>query len=334
MSNEFQDEELDIDIPLVDLESKTVICPICNNKVPVSLYCIACNSPLEVSGGETNDGTEKNSENFDVESLREMLGKEVVQIDENVEEPSPNHGVDSNEMEFRLTPVKQELAPPIEEVFGIKFTDLNESSANVESLNVASSREENEYDPRIKQLAVDLFKSIYLELWSVKQLEKSEIDEAHFLRLFRGYRERLEGCIAQRDNFLEKCGELKEFDIKARDSRIELEELEVRKGLGDLAKGEYEALAPALRWVINFNESERDRLENRLAIIEDLSQAIPQEGILEIKSMIENAEKVINEVRVSSRLSQELVDEVGDSIKRINGLLSVQSEESITDART
>jgi hypothetical protein len=326
MSNELQDEELDIDLPLVDLEADTVICPQCKNRVPVSLYCIACNSPLEVSGDESSDSNKGKIENFDVESLREMMGEEVVQIDEIGGEPSSNNMVDSSEMEFRLTPVKKELTPPIEESFGTRFSELNEASVTVDSMDLASSRDDNEIDPRIKQLAVDLFKSIYLELWSVKQLEKSEIDEAHFLRLFRGYQERLEGCIAQRDNLREKCREREEFDIKARDSRIELEELEVRKGLGDLAKGEYEALTPALRWNINFNESERDRLENLLIFIEDLSQAIPQEGILEIKSMIKYAEKVIDEVGVSNRLSQEVVDEVGDSIMRIHRLLNVQSK--------
>jgi hypothetical protein len=326
MSNEFQDEELDIDIPLVDLEADTVICPHCKNEVPVSLYCIACNSPLEVSGEESSEGNEENIENFDVESLRKMMGEEVVQIDENVEEPSSNIMVDSNDVEFKLTPIKQETTSPVEEAFGIKINEQNKAGVNLNSMNMASSGEDNEFNPRIKQLADDLFKSIYLVLWSVKLLENNKIEEAHFLRLFRGYRERLEGCIAQRDSFIEKCDELEEFNGKTRDSRIELEELEVRKEIGDLAKGEYEAMAPALRWTINFNESERDQRENLLVILTDLSHTIPQEEILEIKSMTEYAERVINEVGVSRQLSQEIVDEVGDSIKRIKGVLSVQSE--------
>jgi hypothetical protein len=198
-------------------------------------------------------------------------------------------------------------------------------------MDAVSSREDNENDPhraRARELADDLFKSIYLELWSIRLLEKSEVNEAHFLRLFRGYRERLDGCIAQRDHFLEKFGELEDFDIKARDSRIELEELKVRRELGDLAKGEYEALAPALMWTISFNESERDKHENLMVILEDLSHVNPQEGILEIISMSEHAKRVIDEVGASNRLSQEVVYEVVDSIKRINGLLGVQSEVS------
>jgi hypothetical protein len=324
MSNELQDEELDIDIPLVDLEADTVICPQCKNVVPVSLYCVTCNSPLEVNGGESSGGSEEEIEKFDVESLRGMMGEGVVQIEENMEKPSSNNMVGSNDMKFKFTPIKHELTLPDEEPFGMSLDELDEVRVKVDPMDVASRGKDNEIDTRIKQLADDLFKSIYLELWSIKLLEKSEIDEAHVLRLFRGYRERLEGCIAQRDHFLEKYGELEKFDNEARDSRIELQELEVRRGLGDLAKGEYEALAPALRWAISFNESEKDRRENLLVILEDLSRVMPREGILEIKSMTEYAERMIDEIGISNRLSQEIVDEVGDSIKRINGLLSVK----------
>jgi hypothetical protein len=324
MSNELHDEELDIDISLVDLEADTVICPQCKNVVPVSLYCVTCNSPLEVNGGEPSEGSEEEIEKFDVERLREIMGEGVVQIEENMENPSSNNLVGSNDMKFKFTPIKHELTLPDEEPVGMNFDELDEVRVKVDPIDVASSGKDNEIDTRIKQLADDLFKSIYLELWSVKLLEKSEIDEAHFLRIFRGYRERFEGCIAQRDHFLEKYGELEEFDIKARDSRIELQELEVRRGLGDLAKGEYEALGPALRWAISFNESEKDRRENLLVILEDLSRVMPREGILEIKSMSEYAERVIDEIGISNRLSQKIVDEVGDSIKRINGLLSVK----------
>jgi len=324
MSTELQDEELDIEIPLVDPEADTVKCPQCKNVVPVSLYCVACNSPLEVNSGESSDGNKEEIEEFDVESLMRMQGEDVGQIDENVLEPSSNILVDSNEMKIRFTPVKHKLTRPVEELIGTRNNEQNEVSVKMDSIAVASTKEDNEIDTRIRQLADDLFKSIYLELWSVKLLEKSEIDEAHFLRLFRGYRERLEGCIAQRNNYMEKYGELEEFDIKARDSRIELEELEVRRGLGDLAQGEYEALGPALKWAITFNESERVRRENLLAILGDLSRVIPQERIIEIKSMTEYAERMIDEIGISNRLSQEIVDEVGDSIKRINGLLSVK----------
>ena len=320
MSNELQDEELDIDMPMVDLEADTMICPQCENVVPVSLYCVACNSPLEISKVGSSNGDEEEIEKFNVESLRGIMGENVVKIDENVEEPITNNMVDSKDMEFRLTPAKHESTLPVEEPFEMRVNELNEMGVKGASMDVVSTREYNEINPRIKQLADDLFKSIYLELWSVKLLEKSEINEAHFLRLFRGYRERLEGCTAQRDHFLEKYGELEEFDMKARDSKIELEELEVRKELGDLEKGEYEALAPALRWTISFNESEKDRRENLLVILEDLSHVIPQEGILEIKSMKEYAERVIDEIGASNKLSQEVVDEVRDSIKRLNGL--------------
>ena len=321
MSKELQDEELDVDISLLDLEADTEICPQCNNVVPVSLYCVACNSPLEIGGVQSSNGNEEEIEKFNVESLRGMMGENVMNIDENVEESISNNMVDSNDLEFLLTPSKHESRLPVEDPFEMKFNELNAVGVEGDSMDVVSSKEDNEIDPRIKQLADDLFKSIYLELWSVKLLEKSEIDEAHFLRLFRGYRERLEGCTAQRDHFLEKYGELEEFDMKARDSRIELEELEVRRELGDLAKGEYEALAPALRWAISFNESEKDRRENLLVILEDLSRVIPQEGILEIKSMKEYAERVIDEVGASNKMSQEVVDEVRDSIKRLDGLL-------------
>ena len=142
-----------------------------------------------------------------------------------------------------------------------------------------------------------------------------------FQKLFRGYRNRLDSCLTQRDHFLKQYGELEEFNIRARESRIELEELEVRKDLGDLKDGEYEALAPALRWKISYNEAEKVKNANLLKVLKDLTHVIPQEKILEIKSMTEDAERTVEEKEYSNVLSKVAVGEVRDTIRRINDLL-------------
>jgi hypothetical protein len=320
MNNELQDEDLDVFNPLVDLETSTIVCPQCKNLVPASLYCVACNSPLKVDDDEASDSKEDEFEQFDVESLREKMGESVIQIEEDLGDLSPvvEH---SDTLDFKLTPVgNEDEFSENDDLNIVGYDGANEVGVQLESLDVANN-EEVGIEKSIEKLADDIFKSMYLELWSVKILDSNDFDEVKFLKLFRGYRNRLDSCLTQREHFLKQYGELEEFDIIARDSRIELEELEVRKDLGDLREGEYEAISPALRWKISYNESEKVKHTNLLNVLEDLTHVIPQEKILEIKSMAEDAERIIEEKEYSNVLSKLAVGEVKDIIRRINDLL-------------
>lgn len=320
MSNEVQDEELDVFNPLIDLETSTIVCSQCKNLVPNSLYCVACNSPLKASDEEESANKEVDYEQFDVESLREKMGESVIQIEEDLEEPSPAEE-HSDSIDFKLIPVKNEDEISEEELLiRNEYDESDEAYVRLESLDVVHNDEVG-VEKSITKLADDIFKSMYLELWSVKILENNDTDEAHFLKLFRGYRERLDSCLSQRDHFLKQYGELEEFDFRARDSRIELEELEVRRDLEDLREGEYEALAPALRWKIGFNESEKKRHENLLKILKDLTHVILPEKILEIKTLIKYAERVVDEGENTGQISKLVIGEVRDTIQRINDLL-------------
>ena len=319
MSNELQDEDLDVFNPLMDLETSTTVCPQCKNLVPASLYCVACNSPLKADDDEVGDSNEDEYEQFDVESLREKMGESVTQIEEDLEDPAPaDH---SDILDFKLTPVEGDDEFSVEEDSPVvDYDETNVEDVQLEPFDVEYN-EEVGVEKSIEKLADDIFKSMYLELWAVKILESNDFDEAQFLKLFRGYRDRLDSCLTQRDHFLKQYGELEEFNMRARESRIELEELEVRKDLGDLKDGEYEALAPALRWKISYNEAEKVKNANLLKVLKDLTHVIPQEKILEIKSMTEDAERTVEEKEYSNVLSKVAVGEVRDTIRRINDLL-------------
>ncbi len=319
MNNELQDEDLDVFNPLMDLETSTIVCPQCKNLVPASLYCVACNSPLKVDDDEASESKEDEYEQFDVESLREKMGESVTQIEEDLEYPAPAQE-NSEILDFKLTPVEAENEFLEEESPVVEYDKTNDVDVQLESFNVEYS-EEVGIEKSIEKLADDIFKSMYLELWAVNILESNDFDEAQFLKLFRGYRDRLDSCLTQRDHFLNQYGELEEFNIRARESRIELEELEVRKDLSDLREGEYEALAPALRWKISYNEAEKVKHANLLKVLNDLTHVIPQEKIIEIKSMIEDAERIVEEKEYSNVLSKVAVGEVRDTIIRINDLL-------------
>jgi hypothetical protein len=248
------------------------------------------------------------------------MGESVTQIEEDLEEPAL--AIEHPEiLDFKLTPVEDDDEFSEEEdSHVVDYDEANVVDVQLEPFDVEYN-EEVGVEKSIEKLADDIFKSMYLELWAVKILESNDFDEAQFLKLFRGYRDRLDSCLTQRDHFLKQYGELEEFDIRARESRIELEELEVRKDLGDLKDGEYEALAPALRWKISYNEAEKVKHANLLRVLKDLTHVIPQEKILEIKSMTEDAERTVEEKEYSNVLSKVAVGEVRDTIRRINDLL-------------
>lgn len=152
---------------------------------------------------------------------------------------------------------------------------------------------ECEMDPKITDLTKELMNSISLQLWSMNLLREGGVDEDHFSRIFQGYKDRFERCVAHWNEMLQEARDMEPLEKKINESKVQLGELEVRRSLGDLHEGEYEAMEPALRWTIDHHEDQVANRKGEIALLTDLHQLMPAEYIAETKEMAEMIHKAI-----------------------------------------
>jgi hypothetical protein len=176
---------------------------------------------------------------------------------------------------------------------------------------------EHRADPKIAELAKGLMNSISLQLWSINLLREEGVDEDHFERIFQGYQARFERCMAQRNEMLEEARDTATFEKKVNEAKVELGELEVRRSLGDLSEGEYEAMTPALRWIVDHNEDLIAGKKAEEALLEDLDQLMPADKIAETREMAETAQEALERLNESENIGSETVSRIRASLEDI-----------------
>ena len=325
-------EELSIDngLPVEAPEAMSVTCPRCESEVPTSIYCVACGCPLETEA-PAEEGTGSKELRFDLTPLKEMQAEGEPGADEAMGDPrfdaaeskilGINLDFEPMEQESLITTHTVEALEP--EAPGDEIeapeTELQEyGEQRGETLQAEAPRGP---DPAIQGLANELLNSVYLELWSVGLLRKEGTGEEQFLTTFNAYHDRVERCISQRDHLLDQIKDLEAYETKVREAQIELDELDVRRSLGDLHGGEYEAMAPALRWTIDHSEAEIEGRRGRIALLEDPIGLMPPEKVEEAAALAVEGLELIGEAEASARLSPETAAKVRASVAMIEGLL-------------
>ena len=314
-------------------ETTSVTCPRCEGEVPSSLYCVACGCPLEIEGS-AEEGIGSDELRFDLTPLKEMQAEGEPRADEAMAEPryaaveSTVQGIDFNlepvEKESLITAHTEALEPEAPDD-GIEAPETGLQEDREPERETLQTEEPGGPDPAIEELANELLNSVYLELWSVGLLRKEGTGEEQFLRAFDAYHGRVERYIGQRDNLLDQIRDLEAHEAKAREARIELDELDIRKSLGDLHEGEYEAMAPALRWTIGRFEAEIEGRQGRIALLEDPFRLMPSGKVDEATTLAAEALELVREAEASARLSPGTAAKVRDSVNVIRGLLKEPS---------
>ena len=175
-----------------------------------------------------------------------------------------------------------------------------------------------EYEPEAltKEILKDLMNSISLKLWAVKLLCEGRVKEDHFERLFKGYVERYNNCLAQRDKLLEKAHDINSFTQSLEQARVGLGELEVRKSLGDLHKGEYEAKAPAYNWDMQFFEREIEKKKGEISYLENPGKLLPETEIVKLQELAQKNYEALDNLEVSGAISVETAETVRLSLQK------------------
>lgn len=199
--------------------------------------------------------------------------------------------------------------------------ESHEEQGVVELLGSNDLDPEFEADPRVADLTKELINSITLQLWSIDLLLEGGIDDGHFGGKFKSYKDRFERCMASRNEMLEEARDLEAFEKKVKEAKVQLGELEVRKALGDLHEGEYEVMAPALKWMMVNYEGQIAERNARISMLMDLSRLMPAEKIADLKDKVMMTREAIEGSEVSASVSSETVSEIKTSLDEILSFL-------------
>ena len=250
----------------------------------------------------------------DLEESIEVVDRETA--NENFDLPSPvkydagdNVAKGDEKMRYTLEPVSrpENYEESIEDSIVAPFENRDDES-------------ECEMDPEITDLTKELMNSISLQLWSMNLLREGGVDEDHFCRIFQGYKDRFERCVAHRDEMLQEARDMEPLERKINEAKVQLGELEVRRSLGDLHEGEYEAMAPALRWTIDHHEDQVANRKREIALLTDLHQLMPAEYIAETKEMAETACEAMKGSGLEN-MSRETASRIRESLEEILAFL-------------
>lgn len=214
-----------------------------------------------------------------LEPIQEEALEESQPLEVEVEEPEPQE-------EIAVEPLVAETP----EVDSDIFDEIEEIEDAVPEIDYSF-----EPDPVIKEVMVNLAKNISLKVRLVDLLNKGEVKEETFNRLFESYAARGERLMNSRIETLERI----RFDLEAMEkslseANVGLEELEIKRAIGDVSQEEYEAKAPAFQWDIGKYKDEARRKKGEWAYLTDLTRVIPAAEIGQLKETAQSCQACID----------------------------------------
>ena len=181
-----------------------------------------------------------------------------------------------------------------------------------------------EPDPLVREVMENLAKNVSLKVKLAKLFQEGALKESTFNKLFESYSAQGERWMNRRNDLIERNRyDLGTMEKAVADAKVNLEELEIRRAIGDAAEEEYAAKSPAYRWDI---ESLGDKLEKRhaeIAYLEDLRQVMAEEETEELKTIAEHSNQYIDSLVESGNSSSETVSKVrialGEALELLKG---------------
>jgi nicotinate-nucleotide--dimethylbenzimidazole phosphoribosyltransferase len=177
---------------------------------------------------------------------------------------------------------------------------------------------ENEYafepEPITREVMENLAKNVSLKIKLADLLLKGEVKMTTFERLFESYVARGELLLNSRNEMLERV----RFDLDSREralneAKIGLEELGVRRSIGDVSEEEYRAKSPGFEWDIGQYKDDVDYKRAEIEYLEDPTRLMTSKELEELREKGEEGHRTIDTLVDSSVISSEM----SERIKRI-----------------
>jgi hypothetical protein len=211
----------------------------------------------------------------------------------------------------------------VEEEVVIEVAEPHESEEVVEAEEAAVEEKvvmeepviEDEYvfepEPVTREVMENLAKNVSLKIKLVDLLLKGEVKMATFERLFEGYVARGELLLSSRSEMLAKV----RFDLESREralneAKIGLEELGIRRYIGDVSEEEYKAKSPGFEWDIGQYKDDVDYKRGEIEYLEDPTRLMISEELEELREKGEAGHGTIDTLVDSGAMSSETSERV------------------------
>jgi len=165
---------------------------------------------------------------------------------------------------------------------------------------------EFEPDPLITVVMERVAKNISLKVRLVNLLIEDDVKESTFNRLFESYAAKGERWINRRNEMLERNRyDLESMEKALTETGMNLEELGIRRAIGDASEEEHEAKAPAFEWDIQLLERDLQRTKGENAYLEDLTRVMSAEDVQGLKEMAEGCHGALDGLVETGKISSE-----------------------------
>jgi hypothetical protein len=302
-----------------EMQAEVMLCPNCNEEVPKTLYCLNCGYPLykeeqEIEKEQKEDllidmATKDLEEKTSANPVTEILGDDMLESGEKVptnpddefvgyvdtvpiiENANDNMILDEKSLDEQSNTAEQKMDEFVsidseEQVIadGSKAEELKDVMADRTEDVVHKSLTEFQPDPAIKEVMSKLAKNISLKIRLVDHFLNGNVKEEVFNRLFERYLAWGERLMNSRNEIVERLQfNLDSMESSLNEAKIGLEEMEIKKSIGDVSEEEYRAKLPAFRWDIEQYEDEVSRRNKEITYLCDLSAVMPPDDIKELK---------------------------------------------------
>lgn len=273
--------------------------------------------PVQVDSISVNENAKELQLTSDVEEVeRELTEAEVqsemeVELEEQIQEPG-----EENTRTLKSLEVMEEVEVGVlEEVEEPVIVEMVEEEASEEIPDVLVDFQP---DPQTKTIMENLVKNISVKVKLINLLRDGSVKEVTFTRLFESYEAQGDRWKNRRIEELERSKyNLDTMEKNLADTKMKLEELEIRKAIGDSTDREYQAKAPAFKWDIDELENELKQRKGEIAYLENLEKTIPVEDMEELRATVESRQEFLNNLVEEEKISSETATRINASLERI-----------------
>ncbi len=188
---------------------------------------------------------------------------------------------------------------------------VKEEEEAIEALEMVEQPAKLEIAPTILEVMDNLAKNISLKLKLVDLAVKGDIKEANLNKLLESYAAKGEVWINRRNEILERGRyEISTLEKAVENAVVGMEELEIRRAIGDASEDEYAAKAPAYEWDINHLNEKLTQKRLEIGHLESLSKIMSHGDFERLKEIASSCHRDIDMLATTGRMRPETVAKI------------------------
>ncbi|MBS7620004.1 zinc ribbon domain-containing protein [Candidatus Bathyarchaeota archaeon] len=209
----------------------------------------------------------------------EVAQEEVVQEEAESSEPV--------QAEEESKAIEEKPAEVVQEPQTVKVEEMSKTSEE--------SLWKYEPDPLVQEILQNIAKNISLKIKLSKLMLDGSLKESTFLKLLEKYSAQGERWISRRNEIIERDRyDIDSMEKALEEAKIAMDELEIRKAIGDATEDEYSAKMPAYKWEVNSFAEKIRKSKGEVEYLSNISSMLPVEEIQELESLIKLCYASIN----------------------------------------